>query len=725
MKYSVKIKLLIGTILQSFLLSVVLGIISYKVLGDYFLNTYINEKKNLVNTLISLLQNDNYKKITKESFQDNLHYNLFQKVLKDTLENDPKIKYLYTIRYNSLEDQYQYILDASYSKTDILWFETKGLEFEFFIQDEKKIFRRNNQDFENEFEFKDEYGIHNIDFKDNRIYFDDKILAEVKNLNPLLVSIDNVLLNETIRIKSKNIELPKSQFLFNITFTKLGLPLSNPGDKYFIADHERNLFESLKLNKSDLINPFLFFDKSSLGNYLSIYQEINLNNNILKDYIVLDIHMDQIHEFDQKIISITFAIFAFGFIFSFLLSIYISNQISSPLSIIQMGVLELDRGNYTQKIQVKSSDEFSILANSFNQMVENLNHTIKALEVTTEEKNMIHESKIKLEEALKELKESQEKLIRSEKLAALGQLVDGVAHELNTPLGAIKASAENILTSLIYPMENLGNLFENFSPEEFSLIESILKSEEVGELSLKELREIKKKEKKLLNERNIIDSEDIVETLIPLGITEIPETYDVLWKRDSTKNLLRFIDKERGIMKKSKIITISVSKTSKIVSALKSLSEDSTFRTLKKANIIEGIESALTVYSNYIRKGIQLEKVFEVLPEIECYRERLILLWTHLLSNSIWAVKGEGQIKILARVIENNIKVSIEDNGVGISSDIQDKVFEPFYTTKKAGEGTGLGLYISKQVVLEHKGEVSFQSSNGRTIFEVVLPISN
>ena len=113
-----------------------------------------------------------------------MHYNLFQKVLKDTLENDPKIKYLYTIRYNSLEDQYQYILDASYSKTDILWFETKGLEFEFFIQDEKKFFRWNNQDFENEFEFKDEYGIHNIDFKDNRIYFDDKILAEVINLNP-------------------------------------------------------------------------------------------------------------------------------------------------------------------------------------------------------------------------------------------------------------------------------------------------------------------------------------------------------------------------------------------------------------------------------------------------------------------------------------------------------------------------------------------------------------
>jgi signal transduction histidine kinase len=247
---------------------------------------------------------------------------------------------------------------------------------------------------------------------------------------------------------------------------------------------------------------------------------------------------------------------------------------------------------------------------------------------------------------------------------------------------------------------------------------------ESEELTLKEIRSLKKSVQKNLQERNISMAEEIVETLLPLGITNLSETYDILWKKENLSDILKYIEKEKGIFKKSKIITTSVSKTTKIVSALKSLSEDSTFKTLKKGNILDTIESALTIYSNYIRKGINLRKEFDVIPEIECYPERLVLLWTHILSNAIGAVKGEGDISIFAKIIDEEIVVSIKDNGEGISPEIQQKIFEPFFTTKKAGEGAGLGLHISKQIVSEHKGNILFTSEVGITIFEIRLPLA-
>jgi signal transduction histidine kinase len=102
-------------------------------------------------------------------------------------------------------------------------------------------------------------------------------------------------------------------------------------------------------------------------------------------------------------------------------------------------------------------------------------------------------------------------------------------------------------------------------------------------------------------------------------------------------------------------------------------------------------------------------------------------VWTHLLSNAIWAVSGQGKITIsvsqeIGQSNSPEIIVTIEDNGYGISSEIQEKVFEPFFTTKKAGEGAGLGLHISKQIITQHGGSITINSNLGKTIVTVRLP---
>jgi signal transduction histidine kinase len=335
--------------------------------------------------------------------------------------------------------------------------------------------------------------------------------------------------------------------------------------------------------------------------------------------------------------------------------------------------------------------------------------------------------KDRVEKTLKELKESQEKLVRSEKMAALGQLIDGVSHELNTPLGAIQASAENLEIGYHDSSKINYKLFQSMSEEEGKILNEFLAEDISEKESLKELRKIKKEVFSELKNREIPKAEDIVETLVSLGFLNFPIKYDVLWKSKNVDVILQYIEKEIGIYSKTHIISTSVKKTAKIVSALKSFSEDNTFHKKRKINIIDTIESAITVYSNYIRKGIDLTKNFSQVTEIICYPERLIQVWTHLLSNAIWAVSGQGKITISVsqEIGQSNIPeiiVTIEDNGYGISSEIQEKVFEPFFTTKKAGEGAGLGLHISKQIITQHGGSITINSNLGKTIVTVRLP---
>ncbi|NBP58892.1 hypothetical protein EBU71_20570, partial [bacterium] len=197
--------------------------------------------------------------------------------------------------------------------------------------------------------------------------------------------------------------------------------------------------------------------------------------------------------------------------------------------------------------------------------------------------------KDRVEKTLKELKDSQEKLVRSEKMAALGQLIDGVSHELNTPLGAIQASAENLEIGYHTSSEINYKLFHSISEEEAKVLNEFLSQEISGKESLKELRVIKKEQFAHLKSREIIQAGEITETLIPLGFTEFPIKFDILWKSKNINLILQYIEKEVGVKKKTSIISTSVKKTAKIVSALKSFSEDNSFHKKRSTNIVDTI----------------------------------------------------------------------------------------------------------------------------------------
>ena len=337
-------------------------------------------------------------------------------------------------------------------------------------------------------------------------------------------------------------------------------------------------------------------------------------------------------------------------------------------------------------------------------------------------------SRQKQEEAYKELKASQEYLIQSEKMAALGNLISGVAHEINTPIGAIKASSSNIQASLDDFLNSGISTLRELDSDTIKMIINFLDEEidVMRNFSTKEERKIRKDLNQQLENLDVKNADEISRILVEVKIDTINEKYLEFWKSPKSHEIAKIIYSLAGLKIKSKNIDNAVDKTSKIVYALKNYAKTDTPDIKVEANLIEGIETVLTIYQNYLKQGITVIKEYSEIPSVLCYEAELNQVWTNIIFNAIQAMKNKGiltlQVREEAEDLNKYIVIVIQDNGSGIPIEIQPKIFDAFYTTKKSGEGSGLGLHICKQIVDKHKGSITVESEVGKTTFTIKIP---
>ena len=333
--------------------------------------------------------------------------------------------------------------------------------------------------------------------------------------------------------------------------------------------------------------------------------------------------------------------------------------------------------------------------------------------------------KEELQTTLDSLQETQSQLIQSEKMAALGQLIAGIAHEINTPLGAINASAGNMSDSLDTAIGNLPTLLSKMNKDDLFLYLKLMRLVDgnAPEQSSKEKRQLKRALTKQLKELNIEEPEKIAEIFIYM---KVYENIDQITPLLNSKNALFVLSNARNIIslrKNTKNINMAVNKASKVVFALKKFAHRDYIGEKVESDLIDGIETVLTLYHNQIKQGVEIIRDFGSIPLIKCYPDEINQVWTNLFHNSLQAMDNKGMIKIKVMQENKGVMVHITDTGGGIEKDLHEKIFQPFFTTKKAGEGSGIGLDIVKKIMDKHDGTIDFDSEMGvGTTFKIWLP---
>ncbi len=330
-------------------------------------------------------------------------------------------------------------------------------------------------------------------------------------------------------------------------------------------------------------------------------------------------------------------------------------------------------------------------------------------------------------QALENLKGAQHELIQSEKMAALGQLVAGIAHEVNTPLGAIRASVGNITQAFEETIQTLPNLLMTLNEVEtqlfFDLVNIALKIN--GQLTSREERKLRKQLSYDLQKESIENSEDLADRLVAMGITDIAKLgpYMPLIKSDFNQTILQTAFNLTSQKRYNETINIATEKASKVAFALKRYTHHDYSGQKTLANICEGVDMVLTLYNNQIKHGVEVIKHYQDVPSLLCYPDELNQVWTNLIHNALQAMDYKGKLELGINQEGNYIVVSVSDDGKGVPEEIKPRIFEPFFTNKPIGEGSGLGLNIVKKIIEKHDGEISVTSKPKDTTFLVKLPI--
>jgi two-component system NtrC family sensor kinase len=347
-------------------------------------------------------------------------------------------------------------------------------------------------------------------------------------------------------------------------------------------------------------------------------------------------------------------------------------EIGSALEITLLSFALADRINIYKKEKEESQARALAISLENEQIIREQNVVLEAnVQQRTEE---LRDANTTLTGTLRDLKDAQSQLVDAEKMASLGQLTAGIAHEINNPINFVKSNIRPLQLD-IHDLQEVIRRYESVGPHN-------------GDDISAQIAEIESFKKEI----------------------------DLNYINEEIQSLIKGI--EDGAVR-----------TAEIVKELRTFSRLDESE-LKQVDVHEGIDSTLVLLRNYMPKNIRVERKYADLPLIECFPGKLNQVFMNLLNNAIFAIKDKKSatdefIRITTqRLGKDEISISIADTGTGMTPEVKARIFEPFFTTKDVGEGTGLGLSIVFSIIEKHGGHISVESlfQNG-TIFTLTLPI--
>jgi signal transduction histidine kinase len=374
-------------------------------------------------------------------------------------------------------------------------------------------------------------------------------------------------------------------------------------------------------------------------------------------------------------------------------------------------------GDYAVDFRSDGFSEFTELARNFDTMRDRVRERERELERRVEERTA------ELAKTIETLERAQASVVQAEKVAALGQLAANIAHELNSPLGAVISGSETAERSIQDALDRISVLVAGGGREPLEQALRMAAACDQEPLGYRARKNAAAELERALAAEGISEAEELASRLALYGLFIDPKDYARLLAAPSAAAWIELAGDIAAFRRTNGVIKQAAGSAARRIEALGLFSGIRAGGAMREARLKDTVEDALIIYRNQLRGGIDLQLFLPDLDPIECYPENLVHLWSILIKNALHAMNYAGSLRVALAQEGGQQLVSFANDGPPMDEEVRRKLFTPFFTTKRAGEGAGMGLAVAKRIAEQHGGSIEFSSEESETVFTVRLAV--